>query len=372
MGERPRMLDFNLNFLDEIKCSCRVLKRVPQLNELHEIFGDAFRDVDAEIVKKNSYFKGGETEALNRLKNKVVNGVDYVCDFKKPLTSCTSSPESLFREPSTTGLSPYLAHGCLSVRKFWNAIDAIFEKKKNPKIDNLAMSLYGQLLFREMFYILKEAIGETFSENVKANPAITKFVDWNDYDAELMQAWEDGKTGYPFIDALMRQLKCTGWMHHLGRHAVSCFLTRGQMYQNWTHGRDVFDRLLIDSDYALNNGNWLWLSGIAAFSVPYFRVYNPCPTEDKKSALNFDQGGNDFVRYWVPELKNFPTKYLTAPWECPKIAQDACGVLIGKDYPKPIVPLKNNNMEKFKTSMAKNKSNGDNLNPSPEQKRKTD
>jgi len=371
----PKEIMFNSTFEDEIKAASSdlvLLENVPQLHELWKVFGDIFKDIDTTELAKNAYFKGGETEALKRLETKVIDQVDFVCKFKKPETTSITDSSSSFREPSTTGLSPYLAHGCLSVRKYWNTLDATFEKKNNPKIDNLAMSLYGQLLFREMFYILNEAIGETFSENVKANPAITKFVEWNDYDAELIQSWEDGKTGYPFIDALMRQLKCTGWMHHLGRHAVSCFLTRGQMYQNWTHGREVFDRLLIDSDYALNTGNWLWLSGIAPFSMPYFRVYNPCPQEDKKSALNFDEGGNDFVRYWVPELKNFPTKYLTTPWECPKIAQDACGILIGKDYPKPIVPLKNNNMEKFKSSMAKNKLNVDNIKPSPEKRRKID
>ena len=127
--------------------------------------------------------------------------------------------------------------------------------------------------------------------------AITKFVDWDKHNPELLKAWENGNTGYPYIDALMRQMKATGWMHHLGRHAVSCFLTRGQMYQNWTYGRDVFDRLLVDSDYALNTGNWLWLSGIAPFSMPFFRVYSPCPQEGKKSALNFGPGGNDCIRH---------------------------------------------------------------------------
>lgn len=371
--DQPREIKFSSTFEDEMEAACSdftVLKKVPELHELSQVFGDIFKNIDTDAVTRNAYFKGGETEALKRLQTKVIDQIDFVCKFKKPETSSTTSAVSMFREPSTTGLSPYLAHGCLSVRKFWNTLDATFEKKKNAKVDNLAMSLYGQLLFREMFNILNESIGENFSENVKANTVINKFVEWDAYDPKLMQAWEDGKTGYPFIDALMRQMNTTGWMHHLGRHAVSCFLTRGQMYQNWTHGRDVFDRLLIDSDYALNTGNWLWLSGIASFSVPFFRVYNPCPQEDKKSALNFDKGGNDFIRYWVPELKNFPSKYLTTPWECPGMAQTACGVVIGKDYPKPIVPMKNKNIDKFKSSLAKNKSNIENQKSSPAKRQK--
>ena len=83
------------------------------------------------------------------------------------------------------------------------------------------------------------------------------------------------------IDALMRQLETTADAP-LGRHAVSCFLTRGQLWQHWKTGRDVFDQKLLDSDWALNNANWLWLSGVAPFSMPYFRLYNPCP--DGKSS----------------------------------------------------------------------------------------
>lgn len=372
--DNPQTIHFNTKFAETVESfskNVKVLKEVPKLNQLCDIFGESFKEIDHSKVTKNTYFPGGETEALKRLQRKVTDQLDYVCKFKKPETSSVPSQASMFREPSTTGVSPYLAHGCLSVRKFWNAIDMVFEKKNNPKIENLAMSLYGQVLFREMFYILNEAIGEEFSYNhIRDNPAITKFVDWNAHDPKLIQAWEDGTTGYPYIDALMRQMKTTGWMHHLGRHAVSCFLTRGQMYQNWTYGRDVFDRQLVDSDYALNTGNWLWLSGIAPYSMPYFRVYNPCPQEDKKSALNFDKGGNDFIRYWVPELKKFPAKYLTNPWECPSMAQSACGVIIGKDYPKPIVPLKNNNMDKFKSSMAKNKSVKEHSTPPPLKKQK--
>ena len=367
----PTAIKFNSNFQDVIKINntFKVLEKVPSLGDLTEIFGNAFDNVDITNIAKNTYFPGGETEALKRLKAKVLDQPNFVCKFKKPETSSVASADTMFKEPSTTGLSPYLAHGCLSVRKFWNSVDSCYEKQKSTKIDNIAMSLYGQVMFREMFYILNEAIGDPFSRNEKVNnSAITKYVDWDKPNPELIQAWEEGRTGYPYIDALMRQMKSTGWMHHLGRHAVSCFLTRGQMYQNWTLGRDVFDRQLIDSDYALNTGNWLWLSGIAPFSMPFFRVYNPCPQEDKKSALNFGKGGNDFIRYWVPELKNFPAKYLTSPWECPGMAQKACGVIIGQDYPKPIVPLKNNNIEKFKNSMAKNKSKTET--PSPVAKKR--
>jgi cryptochrome len=115
-----------------------------------------------------------------------------------------------------------------------------------------------------------------------------------DFNAEYITAWRDSKTGYPWIDAAMMQLKREGWMHHLARHAVACFLTRGDLYQSWEHGAKVFDQLLVDSDWALNNGayayvcfswpmwlinkggagNWLWVSA-SAFFYQFFRVYSP-------------------------------------------------------------------------------------------------
>ena len=114
--------------------------------------------------------------------------------------------------------------------------------------------------------------------------------------AKQLQAWEHGLTGYPWIDACMRQLKQWGWMHHLARHCVACFLTRGDLFIHWEAGRDVFDKLLLDADYYLNNANWLWLSA-SAFFYKYFRVYNPATYGQK-----YDKNG-DFVRYFVPELK---------------------------------------------------------------------
>ena len=108
---------------------------------------------------------------------------------------------------------------------------------------------------------------------------------------------------FPYIDAMMRQLDATGWMHHLGRHAVSCFLTRGRaLWQHWELGRDVFDRKLVDADWALNNGNWLWLSGVALLYALFQTIQSP---PDGKSSLNVEAKNAEFIRYWVPELKDY-------------------------------------------------------------------
>eukprot|EP00439_Symbiodinium_sp_Y106_P066844 s1483_g10.t5 len=287
-------------------------------------------------------FPGGETEALARLQ-RTCSDVQYVCSFEKPKTASTGRPGCPW-EPSTTGLSPYLKFGCLSVRTAWYAIDRCIRGKSHSQPPQ---SLHGQLLFREMFYLLGAAV-PNFDRN--EGNSMCKMIAWG-CDENLLAAWEAGKTGYPFIDALMRQLKQTGFMHHLGRHAVACFLTRGDLWQNWTAGRDVFDRLLLDADWAVNNGNWLWLAGVAPFSAPYFRIYDPCP--GPKSSLNADQTG-EFVKHYVPELQNMPAKYLYKPWTAPVTEQKKAGCIIGEDYPKPIVDhqrAREENLAKFKAAL---------------------
>lgn len=311
-------------------------------------------------------FPGGETEGLKRLeKNVAASGKkDYVCDFKKPMTSSTNVKNE-WTTPSTTGLSPYLMLGCLSPRQVWHAIQKQYDKAAPNQHSKPPMSLHGQLLFREMMYVLSAAI-PNFDR--PSDNEMCKDVWWsggasNRNGSVLTQpvakqnllAWQEGRTGYPYIDALMRQLKTTGWMHHLGRHAVACFLTRGDLFLNWTHGRDWFDKQLLDGDQAINNGNWLWLAGTAPYSPPWFRVYSPVPpVTGKQSALNAEQTG-EFVKYWVPELKNMPAKYIYEPWKAPILVQQSVAkCVIGQDYPDRIVDhatASKQNIESFKKSV---------------------
>ena len=301
-----------------------------------------------ETSEENSYFKGGESEALDRLTRKVSNQTDFVNSFRKPKTASTNLPANAL-EPSTTGLSPYITIGSLSVRRLWEEVEKA--NRQGPHSEP-PESLHGQLLFREMFYLLSLAVPNW--DNDLEN-SMCKRIDWGETNEPILAQWSEGKTGFPLIDALMRQLDTTGWMHHLGRHAVSCFLTRGQLWQHWKHGRDVFDHKLLDGDWALNNANWLWLSGVAPFSMPYFRLYNPCP--DGKSSLNVDAVEANFIRHWVPELKNFPVKYIYEPHLAPLRVQQEAGCIIGQHYPYPMVDRKEvakKNLAKFKASLAKN------------------
>ena len=300
------------------------------------------------LLEKNSksYFKGGESEALFRLERKVSSEEEYIRNFRKPRTISTNKPENPL-EPETTGLSPYLSFGCLSPRLLWKETEKCY---RNGDHTQPPESMHGQLMFREMFYILSKSVENWDSDT---NNSMCKKIEWGDFDESKMELWESGQTGFPYIDAMMRQLDATGWMHHLGRHAVSCFLTRGQLWQHWEQGRDVFDKKLVDADWALNNGNWLWLSGVAPFSMPYFRLYNPCP--DGKSSLNVEAKNADFVRYWVPELKDYPSKYIFEPHLAPIPIQENARCIIGKDYPEPMVDRKvvaKENLAKFKASAA--------------------
>lgn len=294
----------------------------------------------------NSYFKGGESEALNRLCIKVEGQSEFVNSFKKPKTFSTNQSDNPF-EPSTTGLSPYLSNGNLSVRRLWQEVQVCNRSSSHSQPPE---SLTGQLLFREMFYLLSRSVKNWDDDS---NNKMCKKITWGKRDQKLVVAWEEGRTGFPLIDAMMRQLESTGWMHHLGRHAVSCFFTRGQLWQHWKLGRDIFEHKLLDSDWALNNGNWLWLSGVAPFSMPYFRLYNPCP--DAKSSLNVETTQATFIKHWIPELANMPAKYVYEPHLAPLGIQEEAHCIIGKHYPAPIVERKESaklNLAKFKQSLA--------------------
>ncbi|XP_062995401.1 cryptochrome-2-like isoform X3 [Elgaria multicarinata webbii] len=158
-----------------------------------------------------------------------------------------------------------------------------------------------------------------------------------------------GRTGYPFIDAIMTQLRTEGWIHHLARHAVACFLTRGDLWISWEEGQKVFEELLLDADWSLNAGNWQWLSA-SAFFHQFFRVYSPVAFGKKT-----DKNG-EYIKKYLPFLQKFPSDYIYEPWKAPRSMQERAGCIIGKDYPKPIVvheEARKRNLERMKAAYAR-------------------
>ncbi|KAL7191392.1 hypothetical protein ACSBR2_023462 [Camellia fascicularis] len=246
-------------------------------------------------------------------------GQEWVTKFEKP-----KGDPSAFRKPATTVLSPYLKFGCLSSRYFYQCIQD-FQKNVN-KHTLPPVSLLGQLLWRDFFYTI--AFGTPNFDQMKGN-RICKLIPWN-VDDGLLAAWRDARTGFPWIDAIMVQLQKWGWMHHLARHCVACFLTREDLFVHWEKGRDVFERLLIDSDWAINNGNWLWLS-CSSFFYQYNRIYSPISFGKK-----YDPNG-DYIRHFLPILKDMPKEYIYEPWTAPLSIQTKAKCIIGKDYPKPVI-----------------------------------
>ena len=170
----------------------------------------------------------------------------------------------------------------------------------HPKHTAPPVSLVGQLYWREYFYLAGHTTPNF--DKMSGNP-ICRQIPWA-HDAQVIKAWEDGRTGYPWIDAIMTQLRQWGWIHHLARHSVACFLTRGDLWQTWEAGAEVFDRLLLDADWAINHGNWMWLSA-SAFFHQYYRVYSPV-----SFGKQYDPNG-DYIRHFIPALKLMPAKYAT-------------------------------------------------------------
>ncbi|XP_035753346.1 cryptochrome-2-like [Egretta garzetta] len=279
-------------------------------------------------------YPGGETVALARL-DTFMERTAWVCGFKKPETE----PNSL--SPSTTVLSPYIKFGCLSVRTFWWRLDEVYQGRKHSQPP---VSLHGQLLWREFFYTAGASIPNF--DRMVGNPVCLQ-VDWDD-NPQHLRTWREGQTGYPFIDAIMTQLRTEGWIHHLARHAVACFLTRGDLWISWEEGLKVFEELLLDADWSLNAGNWLWLSG-SAFFHQYFRIYSPIAFGKKT-----DRDGA-YIRKYLPILKDFPAEYIYEPWKAPRAVQERAGCLVGTHYPQPIVEhgaASKRNLERMKAARA--------------------
>lgn len=300
--------------------------------------------------------KGGESVVLKML-DEIFADEDYTGTFEKPKTS-----PAAFEPQSTCLTSPYLHFGALSCRYFYHKVLEIVEKRRKAKkpISEPPTSLTGQLLFRDMYFAAQAALGWSFGQTYN-NPNC-RFIPWHlpskvdvstkkitggyevdDEEAEIwFQRWSHGKTGFPWIDAIMRQLRQEGWIHHLARHSVACFLTRGGAYISWERGAEVFEELLIDHEAACNIGNWQWLS-CTAFFAQFYRCYSPIAFGKK-----WDDNG-DFIRKFVPELADVPKKYIFEPHKMPLADQKKAGVLITGDgngdesdqdgrkvYPKPM------------------------------------
>lgn len=250
--------------------------------------------------------QGGEAAARTRLEEFLIHDVHYYHQSHNDMAA-----------NRTSRLSPYIHFGCISVRE----IEASLPPGDGPA------AFRRQLCWRDFYnYVLlnfpDNAIQE-YQERYRHYPWVA--------DDALLQAWKAGRTGYPIVDAAMRQLQAEGWMHNRGRLIVGSFLTK-DLGIDWREGERHFMQLLLDGDKANNNGNWQWIASVGVDPAPVFRrLYNPV-TQHK----TYDPAST-YVRRYVPELNKVPDAYIYEPWKMPASVQEQAGCVIGRDYPAPIV-----------------------------------
>lgn len=223
-------------------------------------------------------------------------------------------------QAATSKLSAHLHFGEISPRQVWHAVQMTQEAGGN------AEKFLAELGWREfsshLLYHFHDLPHRSFRADFEAFP-------WAD-DAGLLRAWQQGRTGYPIVDAGMRELWHTGWMHNRVRMIAASFLVK-HLRQDWRQGAAWFWDTLVDADLANNAASWQWVAGSGADAAPYFRIFNPTLQGEK-----FDSHGA-YVRRWVPELAALPDRYIHKPWAAPDKLLAQVGLRLGRDYPKPLV-----------------------------------
>lgn len=252
-----------------------------------------------------TYWQPGELGAEQKLHQFIKNKLNR---YK----TCRDLPA----EDVNSNLSPHLHFGEISPWTIWKAIQIT---TLDPSCDMPSISHFlSELGWREFAYYLQYHVPtlawQNFKKQFDAFP-------WQNNQVALV-AWQKGQTGYPIVDAGMRQLWATGFMHNRVRMIVASFLTK-DLFIDWRMGADWFLDTLVDADLANNSAGWQWVAGCGADAAPYFRVFNPTLQSEK-----FDPHGT-YIRQWVPELRTLNNQQIHAPW--------ASGAIIGKNYPKPIV-----------------------------------
>jgi len=265
-----------------------------------------FHTESIPAAPESSLFPAGETEALRRLDQFTVSQIYQYAEERNRMDL-----------DGTSALSPYLRFGLIGLRQAVNDARLAIRNAEAAEDKRGAEVWLNELIWRE-FYI---QILYHFPHVIKSafNPSLAK-IRWTN-DLKAFERWKEGQTGYPVVDAAMRQLRQTGWMHNRARMIVASFLVKDLLI-NWQWGERWFMESLLDGDQAANNGGWQWTAGTGTDAAPYFRIFNPV-LQSKK----FDPNG-DYIRKWVPELVGLSDGDIHAPWE--KNVET-------RNYPKPII-----------------------------------
>ncbi|MBS1553017.1 MAG: deoxyribodipyrimidine photo-lyase [Bacteroidetes bacterium] len=269
-------------------------------------------------VSGSVIIKGGRKEGLSKLR-----------DFYETKLNRYNSQRDFPSLNATSRLSAHLHFGTIGIREALRTAFAGLSKSESEKDEKEVQTWINELLWREFYYHI------TFH-----NPRLTyqsfkteyDDLNWN-YDESNFRRWAEGKTGYPIVDAGMRQLNKEGWMHNRVRMITAMFLTK-DLFIDWRLGEKYFAEKLIDLDFSSNNGGWQWSASTGVDAQPYFRIFNPY-LQSKK----FDPAG-DYIRKYVPELSSLPVEFIHEPNIMNHTEQEKYRVIIGKDYPNPVIDHK--------------------------------
>ena len=294
------LFDYNTEEIDYIDCNdneqiSKILDVATKTEKWHE-----------KLLDK---WSPGEAGAQKKLKVFLSNGLNGYSEGR-------NRPD----KQHTSMLSPHIRFGEISIREIAKSLENVNTED--------AEIFYKELVWREFSYHLLYHFPHLVDTNLQKKFDNFKWLNNQDH----LERWQKGMTGYPIIDAGMRQLWQTGYMHNRVRMIVGSFLVKNLMI-HWKYGQEWFWDTLVDADIASNSASWQWVAGTGADAAPYFRIFNPV-TQSKK----FDPNG-DYIKKYVPELKNIPSKYIHLPSEIDNKSLVSYGVEIGKDYPSPVVDL---------------------------------
>jgi len=256
--------------------------------------------------------EAGASEQLNRFVEEALS--EYPTGRERP------------DRPGTSRLSPHLHFGEISVRQIWFAVRAQRRGSRIRQCAEAIRSYSSELGWREFAHHLLFHFPHTPEQPLRKEFAAFP---WKRCPEQL-RAWQRGRTGYPIVDAGMRELWHTGWMHNRVRMVVASFLVKDLLIP-WQEGAAWFWDTLVDADLGNNTLGWQWTAGCGADAAPYFRIFNPVSQGEK-----FDPNG-EYVRHWIPELDRLPTEWVHKPWEAPARVLADAGIELGTTYPQPIV-----------------------------------
>ena len=262
-------------------------------------------------IQMESHWDIGEIGAHDRLTKFIDSGIKHYKEGR-----------NFPAKPFVSRISPHIHFGELSPNQAWYLAK---EKGSDKNIDHFLSELGWREFSYCQLYFNPDLPRKNLQSKFDAFP-------WEDNPKNLL-AWQKGQTGIPMVDAGMRELWLTGSMHNRVRMVVGSFLVKNLLL-NWHHGERWFWDCLVDADLASNSASWQWIAGCGADAAPYFRIFNPVTQGEK-----FDPDG-EYIRQYIPELKELPNKYLYNPSEAPKEVLDKANIVIGKDYPEPIINLK--------------------------------